>query len=172
MKGLFTAGTMLGMAAMLGGNAFAAKTTAKPAAPKTSVKAAAKPAGHTAKAKTARHTRRAHDISAATAEKAALAKYHGKVVGRPVLQKENGRHDYAVKLMSGKTEREVKVDARTGKVENARLMTTAERGRKPAAKSRAAKSVARTKAKKTAKASAKPAAARTAKPAATRTHRS
>lgn len=147
---------------MLGGSAFAAKPTAKPAAPKTAVKRTMK----ATKPRMASHAKRGHYITAARAEKVALARYHGKVMGHPVLQKENGRHDYAVRLMSGKTAREVRVDAATGKIMSARIMTASESGRRMAKaapksharKMSATKHSAKATAKKTAKVTAKKAA--------------
>jgi len=148
MKGTTTVGAIVGLAAILGAGAWAKpatttaathKTAARTAAVKTANagKTAMKPAKSAAKtvARNAKPTIKPRHMTAKTvklispakAASAARAKYHGKVVGKPVLQKEHGRHDYAVRLVSGNTTREVKVDAQTGKIEGARLMTTHER---------------------------------------------
>lgn len=185
MKGLYTAGTLLGLTAMLGGSAFAAKPA--PAAPKTAVKSVAKPAAkktaakpaakkmtakttaskhhaktaakhrakkstkhHAKKGKAMKHSKRASAIGPARAEKVALARYHGRVMGRPVLENERGRRDYEVKLMSGKTEREVAVNANTGRIDGARIMTSAERGHKTAARPMARKNASKPVARKAA----------------------
>lgn len=64
--------------------------------------------------------------TAAQAQKTALAKYHGKVVGKVELENEDGKWQYAVVIRSGKTMREVMVDANTGKIGNVEVVTAAE----------------------------------------------
>ncbi len=67
-----------------------------------------------------------HKISAAQAGKIALAKVHGKVQGKPKLENEDGVWQYAVIVMSGKTMKEVGVNADTGKITAVETVTAAE----------------------------------------------
>ena len=56
-----------------------------------------------------------------TAEQAnsiAVKKYHGKVVGKTKLENEEGKWQYGVLVQTGKTLREVMVNARTGKIDS------------------------------------------------------
>lgn len=94
--------------------------------------ACAKPAAK--KAPVAPHAR----ITAAQATKAALAKYHGKVVGKVALENEDGKWQYAVNVRSGKTLREVMVDANTGKIASVEVTTPGEEAKEAAAEKKAA----------------------------------
>ncbi|HLI48471.1 MAG TPA: PepSY domain-containing protein [Chthonomonas sp.] len=67
-------------------------------------------------------------ISAARAKQIALKRYHGRVVGKVALENEEGIWQYSVMVRSGKTLREVMVDAKTGKIDNVEV-TTAEKER-------------------------------------------
>ncbi len=62
-------------------------------------------------------------VTSAQATKTALAKYHGKLVGKVELENEEGKWQYAVTIRSGKTLREVMVDANTGKIANVEVTT-------------------------------------------------
>lgn len=63
-------------------------------------------------------------ISASQAEKIALAKYPGKIVEKTKLENEEGVWQYSVMIQSGKTLREVMVNAKTGKIDNVEVTTT------------------------------------------------
>lgn len=67
-----------------------------------------------------------HKISAAQAGKIALAKVHGKMQGKPKLENEDGVWQYAVIVVSGKTMKEIGVNADTGKVMAVESVTAAE----------------------------------------------
>jgi hypothetical protein len=56
-------------------------------------------------------------ITAAQANTAALKKYPGTVVGKTKLENEEGVWQYGVMVESGKTLREVMVNAKTGKID-------------------------------------------------------
>lgn len=62
-------------------------------------------------------------ITAKQAEKIALAKYPGKIVEKTKLENENGVWQYAVMVKSGKTVREVMVNAKTGKIDSVEVTT-------------------------------------------------
>lgn len=65
-------------------------------------------------------------ITPAQASKTALARYHGVVVGKVVLENEDGKWQYAVNVRSGKTMREVMVDSHTGKIASVEITTAKE----------------------------------------------
>ena len=65
-------------------------------------------------------------ITAAQARKSALAKYHGKVLGKVQLENEDGKWQYSVNVRSGKVLREVMVDAHTGKIASVEVTTASE----------------------------------------------
>lgn len=67
-----------------------------------------------------------HKISAAQASKIALAKVHGKIQGKPKLENEDGVWQYAVIVVSGKTMKEIGVNADTGKITAIETVTAAE----------------------------------------------
>jgi hypothetical protein len=77
-------------------------------------------------------------VSSAQASRSALAKYHGKVVGKVVLENEGGKWQYAVNVRTGKTLREVMVDANTGKIASVEVTTPAEEAKEAAAEKKAA----------------------------------
>lgn len=64
-------------------------------------------------------------ITAAQARSVTLRKYPGRVVGKPVLEKEEGKWQYAVMVQSGRTLREVMVGAYSGKIEDVEITTAA-----------------------------------------------
>lgn len=76
-------------------------------------------------------------ISAAQAQRAALAKFHGSVVGKVELENEDGKWQYAVVVKSGKVMHEVMVDANTGKIGNVEVVTPAEEAKEKAAEAKA-----------------------------------
>lgn len=78
-----------------------------------------------------------HYVGAARAGKSALAKYHGKVVGKIALENEDGKMQYSVNVLSGKTMREVMVDARSGKIASVEVTTKAEEAKEAAAEHKA-----------------------------------
>jgi len=78
-------------------------------------------------------------ITAEQAKASALKKYHGKVVGKIVLENEEGKWQYAVNIRSGKVLHEVMVDANTGKVASAEVTSKAEEAKEAAAEAKAAK---------------------------------
>lgn len=65
-------------------------------------------------------------ITAEQARTMALKKYPGKVVGKISLENEEGSWQYAVNVRSGKTLREVMVNANNGKIANVEITTKAE----------------------------------------------
>jgi hypothetical protein len=65
-------------------------------------------------------------ISAEQAKSAALKKYPGKVEGKIALENEEGSWQYAVNVRSGKTLREVMVNAKTGKIASVEVTSKAE----------------------------------------------
>lgn len=75
-------------------------------------------------------------ITAAQAQKVALAKYPGKVVGKVELENEDGKWQYSVMVRSGKTLREVNVDANTGKIANVEVTTDAKEAKEKAAEAK------------------------------------
>ncbi|MFI5384604.1 MAG: PepSY domain-containing protein [Fimbriimonadales bacterium] len=74
--------------------------------------------------------------TAAQAQKTALAKYHGTVVGKVELENEDGKWQYAVVIKSGKIMREVMVDANTGKIGSVEKVTAAEEAKEKAAEAK------------------------------------
>src|SRR5437870_10877257 len=62
-------------------------------------------------------------ITAEQANAIAVKKYHGKVVGKTKLENEEGKWQYGVLVRSGKTLREVMVNAKTGKIDNVEVTT-------------------------------------------------
>jgi|SRR5579862_3899981 len=76
-------------------------------------------------------------VTAARAEAAALKRYHGKVEGKTRLENEDGKWEYSVNVRSGKTLREVMVDAKTGKIASVEVTTKAEEEREAAAEAHA-----------------------------------
>lgn len=75
-------------------------------------------------------------ISAARAEKVAIAKYHGKLAGRTDLENEDGKWQYSVTVRSGRTMREVMVDANTGMVASVEIVSAKEEARERAAEAK------------------------------------
>lgn len=57
------------------------------------------------------------------AESIATKKYPGKLAGKTELENEEGKWQYAVMVRSGKTLREVMVNANTGKIDNVEVTT-------------------------------------------------
>lgn len=57
-------------------------------------------------------------ITMAQANATALARFHGKVVGKTTLENEAGVWQYGVMVQTGKTLREVMVNANTGKIDH------------------------------------------------------
>lgn len=94
---------------------------------------AARKAGTHATAKTAPRAR----ITATQAEKTALRKYPGKVEGKVALENEDGHWQYAVNVRSGKTLREVMVDANTGRIASVEVTDVKEEAREAAAEKKA-----------------------------------
>lgn len=70
-----------------------------------------------------------HKISPAQAAKIALAKYHGKLQGKPKLEKEDGAWQYEVLVKVGKIVKEVNVNAETGKIGSVENTTPGEEAR-------------------------------------------
>jgi len=64
-------------------------------------------------------------ISTAQARAIALKKYHGKVTGKTPLENEEGKWQYGVLVKSGKTLREVMVNAMTGRIDSVEVTTEA-----------------------------------------------
>ena len=75
-------------------------------------------------------------ITAARAEKVAIAKFHGKLAGKTDLENEDGKWQYAVMVKTGKTMREVMVDANTGKIASVEVVTAKEEARENAAEAK------------------------------------
>ena len=75
-------------------------------------------------------------ITAAQAQKTALAKYPGKVLGKVELENEDGSWQYAVMIRSGKKLREVMVDAKTGKIANVEETTDEKEAKEKAAEAK------------------------------------
>ncbi len=72
-----------------------------------------------------KHTPPKVKITAAQANEIALKKYHGKIVGNTPLENEEGKWQYGVMVRSGKTLREVMVNAMTGKIDSVEVTTEA-----------------------------------------------
>lgn len=64
-----------------------------------------------------------HTYTAEQARAIALKEYKGKVVGKVVLENENGKWQYAVMIQDGKKIREVMVGADSGKIEHVEITT-------------------------------------------------
>lgn len=67
-------------------------------------------------------------ITGAQAEAVALHKYPGKIVDKTKLENEEGVWQYGVMVRSGKTLREIMVNAKTGKIDNVEVTTAAKEG--------------------------------------------
>lgn len=67
------------------------------------------------------------------ASRIALNKYHGKIVGKVVLENEEGTWQYAVSIQSGRRLREVMIDANTGKIAHVEITTSAKEAKEAAA---------------------------------------
>lgn len=79
-------------------------------------------------------------ITVAQANAIALRKYPGKVVGKTPLENEEGKLQYGVMVRSGKTLREVMVNAATGRIDSVEVTTAAkERAEKRSDESKARK---------------------------------
>ena len=79
-------------------------------------------------------------VSAKKAEAIALKKYPGKMTGKTALENEEGKWQYGVLVKSGKTLREVMVNAKTGKIDTVEVTTEAkERSESKADAAKAAK---------------------------------
>lgn len=76
-------------------------------------------------------------VTANQAKAVALKKYSGKIEGKINLENEDGAWQYAVNVRSGKTLREVMVNAMTGKIASVEVTSKAEEARE--AKADAAK---------------------------------
>ena len=72
-------------------------------------------------------------VTAKQATATALHRYHGKVVGKVELENEEGKWQYAVNVRSGKTLREVMVDANTGKIASVEVTSAKEEAKEKAA---------------------------------------
>ena len=62
-------------------------------------------------------------VSLKKAETIAMKKYPGKLAGKTELENEEGKWQYAVMVRSGKTLREIMVNANTGKIDNVEVTT-------------------------------------------------
>ena len=71
-------------------------------------------------------------VTSAQATKVALAKFHGKLVGKVELENEDGKWQYAVNIRTSKTLREVMVDANTGKIANVEVTSATEEAKEKA----------------------------------------
>lgn len=78
-------------------------------------------------------------ISVNQAKAVALKKYPGTVAGRINLEDEDGKWQYAVNVRSGRTLREVMVDANTGKIASVEVTTKAEEAQEQKAEAAKAK---------------------------------
>lgn len=63
-------------------------------------------------------------ITAKQAESIVLKQYPGKIVEKTKLENEEGVWQYGVMVRSGKTLREVMVNAKTGKIDNVEVTTS------------------------------------------------
>lgn len=101
-------------------------------------------------------------ITAAQARAAALKKFPGKVIGKTSLENEEGTWQYGVMVQSGKTLREVMVNAKTGKIDSVEVTTASKEGAEAKAEGARAKrkgaGAAPAKSAKAAKAAPSPAA--------------
>ena len=80
-----------------------------------------------------------HRISASKAAKIAQAKYHGKLMGTPKIEHEDGVWQYEVLLRVGKTMKEVNVNAETGKIGSVENTTAKEEARESKAEKKGKK---------------------------------
>ena len=83
-------------------------------------------------------------VSVKQAQAIALKKYPGKVEGKTALEDEEGSWQYAVNVRSGRSLREVMVNATTGKIASVEVTTKAEETKEQ--KAEAAKMKAKMKA--------------------------
>jgi len=67
-------------------------------------------------------------ISAARANAVVLRRFPGKLTARTTLENEEGKWQYGVMVRSGKTLREVMVDANTGRIVDVEVTTPAKEG--------------------------------------------
>ena len=77
-------------------------------------------------------------ITSQQAQLVALNKYPGTVEGKVALENEEGSWQYAVNVRSGKTLREVMVNATTGKIPNVEVTTKGEEAKEQKAEMKAA----------------------------------
>jgi hypothetical protein len=89
-------------------------------------------------------------ITVSQAEAVALKKFPGKIAEKSKLENEEGVWQYGVMVRSGKTLREIMVNAKTGKIDSVEVTTSAKE--KVEARADAAKEKAKTAAAKTRKA--------------------
>ncbi len=73
------------------------------------------------------------------ANQIALKKYPGKIAGKTPLENEEGKWQYGVMVRSGKTLREVMVNAMTGKIDNVEVTTEGKEAKEKAADAAKAK---------------------------------
>jgi uncharacterized membrane protein YkoI len=93
----------------------------------------------------AQHGKSQHaKISAAQANAVALKKYPGKIVGKTPLENEEGTWQYGVLVQSGKTLREVMVNANTGKIDSVEVTTKQKEAKEKAADEANAKKTVKT----------------------------
>lgn len=85
----------------------------------------------------AKHSNPNVSITAKQAEAIVLKKFPGKIVEKTQLEDEEGVWQYGVMVKSGSTQREVMVNAKTGKIDNIEV-TTAAKETKEAAQEKAA----------------------------------
>ena len=67
-------------------------------------------------------------ISAARANAVVLKRFPGKLTAKTTLENEEGKWQYGVMVRSGKTLREVMVDANTGKIVDVEVTSAAKEG--------------------------------------------
>ena len=94
-----------------------------------------------------KHAKPNISITAKQADQIALKKFPGKIVEKTKLENEEGVMQYSVMVKSGKTLREVMVDARTGKIANVEVTAASKEKKEAAQEKAAAKSKAGAKAK-------------------------
>ncbi len=75
-----------------------------------------------------------HKITADAAKKIALAKFKGTVTKAPLLEKEDGKWQWEVIVVNGKTMTEVNVDADSGKITSSEKVTEKEEAKEKAKK--------------------------------------
>lgn len=84
-------------------------------------------------------------ISAARANAVVLKRFPGRLTAKTTLENEEGKWQYGVMVRSGRTLREVMVDANTGKIADVEVTSAAKEGveaRQEAAKSKMGKATA------------------------------